>query len=191
MANETPIVFCDLDEVITDFTGAAIRLHGWTKDQLEEAREPGVWEIPGPMGLTPNEFWEPIHQQGPSFWQELEFLPWAKDLIKLLDEATENTWQIITSPSRGLDSRIGKLTWIYRRMPRMLNRVHITGNKELFANPNSVLIDDREDNVIKFNATRGGQGLLFPSPGNSLYNWSHDPVGYTKEAIDELYAFQL
>jgi len=184
------IVFCDLDEVISDFTGAALRVHGWKREQLEKVREPGHWDINNPMGLTLMEFWEPINKQGMEFWRDLELLPWAGKLISLLDELTEDTWRIITTPTLSLHSYMGKRHWINDNLPAMMRRSYIGGDKWLFANSNSVLIDDSEENVLAFQ-DHGGHGLLFPSPGNSLHEYSDDPVGYIKDALEELDAFQL
>lgn len=177
-------VFLDLDEVLADFTGAALAVHGWTRERLEASRVPGTWDIDKPMGMTADEFWKPIHEMGESFWQTIHMLPWAREVLDLVDGLD---WYIVTSPSHCITSYVGKLRWLHEHLNSVTDhRCLLTPHKYFLATyPGAVLIDDRESSVERFDYA-GGVGILFPSPGNSLYEMANDPVPYLKEKLDAL-----
>ncbi len=174
-------VFMDLDEVFADFMGSALRLHGWTREGLEEVRPPGVWCAASSMGMSPEEFWRPITEQGERFWIDIEPLPWATELVELLAPLEE--WYIVSSPSRHLSSRTGKLKWVQQHLPQKLDHCFLTSRKALFGRiPGAWLVDDRVDNLTAFTKA-GGNGIVFPSWGNHLSHMAHDPLPYVAKQL--------
>ena len=165
------LIYCDLDEVIADFTGAALEVHGWDRDRLHKNRLLGHWNMATAMGLTDEEFWTPLDKAGVEFWVDIHPLPWAGRVLRLL---ATNEWYIVTSPSASLTSYAGKLQWLLDHVGRVDNCI-ITRHKHLLAKEGAVLIDDRESNLHKFEES-GGSGILFPSEGNSLHDQAKDPI---------------
>jgi len=167
-------ILLDMDEVITDFTGGACRVHGWTRQELEAERSPGEWDITKPMGITQDEFWAPINAAGSDFWFGLQPLPWIYDVLHMMDSLTDK-WFILSSPAWGSASYIGKVLWLKRFFGHKFDRFCITPHKYLLAKEGALLIDDSPHNVETFRSA-GGRALLFPSRGNDLYRWADDPV---------------
>lgn len=177
-------VFLDLDEVLADFTGAALAVHGWTRERLECVRDPGRWGLAEPMGMTVDEFWRPIHDLGETFWATIELLPWAQQVLELVEDTD---WYIVTSPSDCITSYVGKLRWVHENLNAVVDhRCLLTPHKHFLASyPGAILIDDRESSIERFRSA-GGIGILFPSTCNSLHEMANDPIPYLKERLDAL-----
>lgn len=72
----------------------------------------------------------------------------------------------LSSPTIDPDCLAGKLEWIQRVAPEWMHRQFLIGPRKHFcAHPNTLLIDDSEDNVDEFHA-HGGQAILVPRPWN-------------------------
>lgn len=179
------VIFVDVDEVLADFTGAALAVHGITREELENKRTPGHWDIDEVLGIKPNDFWAPIHAKGEEFWGTLPRLPWALELIDfLLDKVGRDNVCLLTSPVRGRACYDGKERWIDYHFGTEFNRI-ITPHKHFMAGPQSVLIDDRERTIIKFRE-RLGYGIVFPTRGNGMHEFSSDPLQFVKAAFASL-----
>jgi 5'(3')-deoxyribonucleotidase len=187
-------IFIDLDEVLADFTESAARLHGLSRDQLEVLRaakaveRPGgiLWDIAVAMGLTDDEFWEPISALGEEFWLGLKPLPWCNQMLELVKSKTDN-WFIVTSPSKDIECYTGKIKWIDFHLGAK-DRAIITRHKSIFSTEDSILIDDKPSNLDTFIA-RGGQGVLVPTPGNTPITYKSvwdNPVDYVAKSLERL-----
>lgn len=179
-----PILFVDMDEVLVDFRGGACKVHGLSLDHVDQRTlELNCWDLAPTIGIDTDQFWDPIHKAGHQFWQELEPLPWFDALVSLL---SKHEWFIVTSPSRCPSSYYGKMLWIHRYLGAKFHNVFLNSNKHLFGYvPRSVLIDDRADNCTKF-ATHGGKAILFPSIGNVLRHYRHDPIPYVQASLQSV-----
>lgn len=171
-------ILVDMDEVLTDFTGAACAVHGTTREQLEENRLPGVWDIDESMYLTAEEFWEPINKLEDHFWQGLNELPWCDEVLEWV-RSLETDWAIVTSPSWSPCSAYGKIRWLQRKFGEEFRDYVITPRKELLATSSTILVDDRPKNIQDFSKA-GGRGILFPTMGNVLHKHADNPVSYLK-----------
>ena len=177
-------ILVDMDEVLADFATAAACIHCWTRQQLEAVWPPGRWSIVEPMGLILETFWTRINAAGERFWVELAPLPWATELISLLN--TEGyVWYVCSSPSRDPSSYSGKVKWLQRYLAspnRPFTRFVLTNHKHLLARPDTVLIDDNAATCREFEAA-GGRAIIFPSRHNSLHPLAADPVAYVREQL--------
>lgn len=173
-------ILVDLDDVIADFTGAACRLHGWDRKEIDEKRR-GRWNLAELQGIELHEFWKPITYEGESFWIGLQSLPWAEELLALVENTTSD-WHIITAPSRCPTSHGGKVKWMKRYFGKTFDRFAITPHKEIFAQPHVLLIDDREENIANFESA-GGLGITFPTAGNSQYQLAANPMSRIEEQL--------
>ena len=159
-------ILLDMDEVLVDFMGGALRAHGISREEYLQLATPGEWGMVEQLGMTGNEFWAPIVRQGEEFWVELELHPWAQRLLDLVNELSGD-WVIVTSPGSHPASYSGKMRFLYRRLGNWCIEVVMTDHKELLArNRQTILIDDREETVSAFSAA-GGTGVLFPAFHNS------------------------
>ena len=105
-----------------------------------------------------------------SFWQNLE---WMHDGLDIFRETLKyfNPEQIylLTCPMSNVESPTGKWMWVDKNLPKYYKRTIITkAPKHLLARPDTLLIDDKDENVEKFIAA-GGDAILVPRPWNKLY----------------------
>lgn len=181
-----PVILLDMDEVLVDFVGGVYRMWGVSREEVEALRTPGEWCVLEPLEKAVNQtlgidgFWDAIHAVGSEFWEALDPLPWADELIELV-ESWDVPWYVVTAPSDCPTSYNGKVRWLKARFGSRFDRFIISPHKELLAQPGRVLIDDREENVHKFTVgsdgrPTGGAGIIFPSRGNSLHKYADDPL---------------
>ena len=180
-------ILLDLDEVLADFVGAACTAWGTTRPAVERHWPAGVWDLVPPLGralgqpLTPADFGARLRDR-PDFWAGLAPLPWATPLLDWLttEVGRPETVYLVTSPSLCPSSYAGKAQWVARSLgPHWLERLILTGRKELLAGYDRLLIDDREESVGRFRAA-GGRGIVFPAHHNSLHAHRDDPLTYVK-----------
>lgn len=140
-------IFLDMDGVIVNFRGQCEKYECINGNKVN---------------------WEVIHQAGPEFWEEIEWLPEGKELyqwiLKLCEQ--ENIDLFILTAVHFTDGKIGKLNWLKNNTK--IDRHHIvitnTGNeKAYYADQNSVLIDDYRKNCEAF-AAGGGQFIKYETP---------------------------
>src|SRR5262245_12631046 len=137
---------------------------------FKTARDPDFWH---PMGrafyanLSP--LWDGIRL--------LHMLEWSRIVpqgrIALLTAAMGNPGTID-----------GKRDWVQTHLPEYLPRLFTGAQKELFAGPEKVLIDDNTENVAKFIAA-GGQGVLIPRPWNTRCEECNEEGWFSPEQLIE------
>lgn len=147
-------IFCDMDGVLTDFIRGYYDLTGR--------------DITGSFH-SDDAFWEPIDKARKDFWINLE---WTKDGKELWDYIKKYNPDILSSPSSSPygqnDSRVGKHDWVKREIPGTHLILRSPDQKKEFAHPNTILIDDRESNIIDWNKM-GGIAILHTSARDTIY----------------------
>lgn len=170
------VILCDMDEVLCDFVGGALKVHGWTRERFLEKHPKGQWSIVETLGLSNRKFWGPINALGGRFWKELQPTEYFKPLVRLFDHLVKNelieSWYVVTTPSLSTASYLGKVQWVRHHLGSNFSRLVLVHKKSLLANPRHVLIDDREQSIQEF-VKSGGQGIVFPAINNSA--WAEDP----------------
>ena len=145
-------LYCDMDGVIVDFVKGYKELTGVDTTNY--------------VNSTP-EFWQPVDEQGPSFWATLD---WTRDGQQLWSYIKKYKPNILSSPSRSLTSKVGKLAWIKIHLPEnQYNKVLLypRAQKQLFSGENHILIDDLAKTIDEWNA-KGGIGILHTSAANTI-----------------------
>jgi hypothetical protein len=133
----------------------------------------------GEERYTPAVLWASIPR---SVWAKVPESPFFLWLLEMCAEAVgrENVC-IATSPTKCPESLAGKLEWIHDHFPEWMHRQYaITPRKHLFARPDSLLIDDYNENTDRFQAL-GGHVILVPRPRND--NWASDPRNYLQAKL--------
>lgn len=166
-------IFCDLDGVCCQFSKGSIDLHAelghcaadFKPTQWDYFKD---WKVDGEP-MTSGQFWKPIDED-PHFWKNLEPFDHFMDL-KALVETFDRNYCILTSPHNADNCYLGKLHWVrnnFRFGKRQLTKrfIPFSVKEALCKGPDSVLIDDSDDNIEKWNAA-GGNGILFPQPWNA------------------------
>ena len=141
-------IYCDMDGVIADFERGYKELTG--KDAS--------------YSTNPNEFWQPITDAGVKFWAGLKWMP---DGHELWDYIKKYNPELLSAPSREESSKIGKRIWVKRNMPGTKLLLKSAERKQEYATPNAILIDDRADNVQRWNDA-GGIGIHHTSATNTI-----------------------
>jgi hypothetical protein len=153
-------IFLDLDGVIIDWDGGAIKWFGLDKTHEDVTNWGKVFEW---TGLSTPEFWENLDHR--LFWEELGFLPGAKSILSMLNRVEANVC-LLTSPA--LHTAGWRQNWIQENMPSYFysKRYLIGPAKEFCAHENTWLIDDYDVTVSCFREA-GGNAILYPQPWNN------------------------
>ena len=141
-------IYCDMDGVIVDFDKGYKELTG-TEASFDTPKE---------------EFWAPIQKAGAPFWIKLQ---WMSDGKKLWEFIKPYNPQLLSAPSRDESSKIGKFVWVKRNVPGTKLILRSAERKQEFATPNSILIDDRADNIQRWKDA-GGIGILHTSAADTI-----------------------
>jgi hypothetical protein len=143
-----PIIYCDMDGVLVDFE------KGYKDLTTEDAS----------YKTDPNKFWAPITKAGASFWIKLEWMPDGHELWDYIEKYNPT---LLSAPSREESSRIGKHIWVKRNLPGIKLLLKSAERKQEYATPNAILIDDRKDNIDRWNAA-GGIGIHHTSAAKTI-----------------------
>lgn len=175
-------IVLDMDGVLCDFAGAALKIFNAQHKMNDWPL--GQWDIAPIVGVEPEVFWHRIEACGRNWWKELKPTPWKDEVITIAQEFPK--WSIATSPSMDPYCLSGKLAWMYQHIQQGFRDYFITPKKEMLAQEDRVLIDDRDKNVLEFRAW-GGEAILFPQPWNSNH-FVKDRIGYVRKELDRICA---
>ena len=142
-------LFVDMDGVLVDFNKGYYDLTGI--------------DI-GDNHYSSSQFFAPITKAGVKYWEDLEWTPDGKELWSYLKNYTP---KLLSAPTRDHSSIVGKKLWVERELPGVDLILRSAGRKKEFANPNSILIDDRESNINDWNES-GGIGILHTSTKETI-----------------------
>jgi 5'(3')-deoxyribonucleotidase len=155
-------VFLDLDGVLVDFVGGALRVHNATHIPYHDIR----WGLVEQIGISANQFWRGIDAAGEDFWANLVWTHDGREILKMvLDHFGVENVCILTAPSNHHSAAAGKVRWINEHVPELKRQYVLSAAKHFLAGPDKLLIDDHDGNVDKFRAA-GGEALLLPRPWN-------------------------
>jgi len=139
-------IYCDLDGVLCDFDA-----------QLKNIGIGDGYKYEEKYGAEA--FWGLIGSHGVDWWAKM---PWMPDGKKLWDYIKDRKVKILSKPARTLpESRVGKHEWIKNNLGEFVEFM-FSYNKEEYADSNSILIDDQENNIKKWKQA-GGIGILHKS----------------------------
>ena len=141
-------IYCDMDGVLVDFDKGYKDLTG------TEAS----------FSTDPKQFWEPIQKAGAAFWIKLKWMPDGKQLWNYIQKYNP---ELLSAPSRDESSKIGKFVWVKRNIPGTKLILRSADKKQEFAKPNTILIDDRADNIQRWKDA-GGVGIHHTSTADTI-----------------------
>ena len=144
-------LYCDMDGVIVDFE------RGY--NDLTGRKAPGF-----SSPYNKNEFWSAIDKAGAKFWADLE---WMEDGQQLWNYIKQFNPKLLTAPSMDPSSKEGKLQWVQKYIPGTKAIFKQAKYKQDLAEPNAILIDDREDNIERWIGA-GGIGIHHTSTASTI-----------------------
>jgi hypothetical protein len=146
-------IFSDMDGVLTDFDGSFVKYSKGIqpRDYEKKFGKDGFWELIDGEG-------------GVGFWAGM---PWMEDGKEYWNYIKDYDTELLSSPSRSETSRLGKRLWVKNNMPGVKLTLAQAYNKKNYAEPNHILIDDRESNIEQWREA-GGIGILHTSASDTI-----------------------
>lgn len=116
------------------------------------------------------EFWNNVKKFPKEYFESLEWNEHGyKVYSSILDIVKKSNGRhnlfICTKPFETLDCMSGKLSWIKKNCPEMLDKVIMIQYKHRLADKNTILIDDYFENIKNFNDC-SGKSILYPANWN-------------------------
>ena len=146
-------IYSDMDGVLTDF------------DKSFEKYSKGIPPREYEEKFGKDGFWKLIDGEGKvGFWVGM---PWMEDAKQYWDYIKNYDVELLSSPSRSETSRLGKRLWVRNNMPGIKLTLAQAYNKKNYAEPNHILIDDRESNIEQWKEA-GGIGILHTSAADTI-----------------------
>ena len=183
-------IFLDMDGVLVNFLGGLHKALNIPYDINNYPYEKGKWnmltDIKG-FDDIPATFKECDDCCITSFWQSLEWMYDGRDILHTIGYilGLEKIY-LLTTPMPNLESASGKMMWVNDNLPAFLKYIIITqAPKHLLARPDTLLIDDKDENIDEFIAA-GGRGLLVPRPWNRAHFCADKSVEVVKEFLENL-----
>lgn len=153
------MIFCDMDGVLVDFDGAFEKKHGVL-----------------PYKIPREELWEIVINTH-NYWVNL---PKMRDADKLIGYLKNFDFRILTGlPVYGYSKAQKEKTQWLKEQYGIVNGVIccLSKDKQKFGRPGDILIDDRENNILKW-IEMGGVGILHTSADKTIQQLKK--MGYDK-----------
>jgi len=156
-------VFLDMDGVIVNCNRSAARVYGvgypeagvlgydWVTRTYNELH---------PESPVAGEDFGRIVATDPTFWNTLEWFPWADGLVEFLEQHAPGQWNFLTKCTQYPECPAGKFNQLLERYgPEVTRRaIFMFGPKHVVCQPGDILIDDCDQNCDDWE--RAG-GLVF------------------------------
>jgi len=173
------IVFLDLDGVLANFDKAACPI-------LNVSYPPSDWHWD--KGILDG-FRKVDEKCNIDFWINLDWMLDGKEILQVVESYFEpKNIYLLTAPMLNPGSGTGKMLWVKNHLPQYYEQLIITrAPKHLLAKPDTLLIDDKDENVEGF-WDAGGKAILVPRHWNRFYAVANSAVKSIKtdfEAIME------
>lgn len=157
-------IFLDMDGVSCDLVQHMFHKLGINYESVIEKwiiDYPKNYNIHEVIERDKDEIWRVTEKK--EFWETMPKYEWFDELYYFCKSKCDTVF--ISAPTNNPECISGKLSWILNINNSCKDYV-FTHRKELFANSNSLLIDDSDKNIDDFKKC-GGYGVLFPQPWNS------------------------
>lgn len=139
-------IYCDLDGVLVDFEKKIREEFGVSSKEFFSKN-------------TQIDAWKKIDKIK-NFWYDMEWTDGGKELWKYLQSLSDVEIKILTSPVNLVKNcKTDKSKWVRENLGSDVD-VIFSQKKEKYANPQSVLIDDKYSNIQKFKEN-GGIGIYY------------------------------
>lgn len=145
-------IFCDMDGVLCDFNTQFIK--------FSDGIDPKIYE--GMYGK--DGFWDLINKIGVKFWAGM---PWMSGGKKLWSYIEKYTPSLLSAPSYDDSSKIGKRLWVKNNLPGAKLILAPAIEKQEYASPNHILIDDFDRNIEQW-VNKGGIGILYKNTNQTI-----------------------
>jgi len=175
-------VFLDIDGVLASFRKGVCNALNKSYDYTTMSSKWKFWED------WPDITFEMVNNVCTfDFWQ---YLPWMHDgrdiLQAIMDTIGLEKVYLLSTPMPNIESPTGKWLWVSDNLPIYLKRtIIIPAPKFLLAQPNTLLIDDKDENVEEFRAKKGN-AILVPRPYNKKYKYSDISSQIVRQELENI-----
>jgi len=146
-------IYSDMDGVLTDFEASF--------EKYSDGIPPREYE----NKFGKSEFWKLIDKKGKvGFWVGM---PWMVDGKEYWDYIKNYDTELLSSPSYSDTSKLGKRLWVRNNLPGIKLNLARAADKQKYAAPNHILIDDRVSNIEQWKS-QGGIGILHTSAADTI-----------------------
>ena len=138
-------IYCDMDQVLCDFLGAAEKVVG----------------EPFPDNKIPKDEKKAMNAAKKNFWHTLPWFEGGRDLWKNITKNPDNEVYILSAyASWDFNCKPGKKAWIKKNLRPSPSKVYLVKReqKQDFSGKDSILIDDYIRNIKEWEKT-GGKGV--------------------------------
>jgi hypothetical protein len=156
-------IFCDMDGVLVDFDKGILQLTGGLSFETYVNSK----KASGNNGIK--DIFNLINNNGSIWWATL---PWMKDGKELWNFIKNKKPVILTAGAKKYTGEIaekGKKDWVLKNLGGA-TEVIVTNNgkqKQMYANPNYILIDDLNSNIQEW-INKGGIGILHKNTESTI-----------------------
>ena len=175
-------IMLDLDGVITDFCIGIYKAFSQSYNYPFLTRKYKFWDDWD--GVTTTMVDSVCND---SFWQHQPWMPDGHDILReIIKWFCPTQIYLVTYPMPNVESPTGKWKWVKENLPEYYGRTIITqAPKSLLAKPDTLLIDDKDENVEEF-VKAGGSAILVPRPWNELYGQVDETYQVIKNSLENL-----
>ena len=146
-------IYSDMDGVLTDFEASF--------EKYSDGIPPREYE----NKFGKSEFWKLIDKKGKvGFWVGM---PWMSDGKEYWNYISKYDVELLSSPSYSDTSKLGKRLWVRNNLSGIKLNLARAADKQKYAAPNHILIDDRASNIEQWKS-QGGIGILHTSAADTI-----------------------
>lgn len=177
-------IMLDLDGVICDFRRGIHEAFGKPYDYPTLTKKWKFWD--GWSDVT----FEMVNAVCVSkFWAELKWTFDGHDILRaVIDKFHSNQIYLLTTPMPNLESASGKMMWVNDNLPVYLKRTIITqAPKHLLARPDTLLCDDKDQNINEFRKA-GGKAILINRPWNAGYKRANHTIEDFRNELEKMFS---
>jgi hypothetical protein len=163
-------IYVDQDGVLSDFNRAFEELGHGTPESFEEKHgEEAMWYL--------------INNKTDHFWLNMEWMPDGKKFWNFIKKYNPT---ILTKPARVKNCKEDKISWLKKNLGEDVS-IKLSTKKEKYANPNTILFDDMEENIQKW-IDAGGIGILYKSAEQAILEFKkiYKNASFHYATVDEL-----
>lgn len=161
-------IYCDMDGVLTDFSGDFMKLvRQLGEDDLSERDDvPNNAAARFEKKHGSEAFWKVVEDGGLKFWSDMSWMTGGKKLWNFISKYDA---EILSAPSKRVLQTCmkGKRMWCATRLGSPIIHFRSANKKREFANKNSILIDDLKSNIASWKAS-GGIGIHHKNTNSTI-----------------------
>lgn len=168
------IVYVDMDGVLVNFDKGFEKISGGVSmdDYIEKHGKTAAWKL--------------INSKGSNWWANLEWMPDGTKLWSFVQNLNVKILSSATVSNSGGLAKKGKMIWIENHLGKNIDAILVDSSvdKQRYARPGDILIDDLPSNIDQWIA-KGGIGILHKSAASSIeklqkiINTQNETYGYS------------